>query len=62
MYPPDDGPDRLGCIKENDIEQTTVFVFEAEGQFRSPVNTGDICDGNVQSVPTAIKDQACALR
>ncbi len=52
----------FGITKENDIEQTTAFVFEAEGQFWVPVSTGDICDGNVEGVPAAIKDQACALR
>lgn len=52
----------FGVTKANDIEQTTAFVFEAEGQFWVPVSTGEICDGNVDGVPAAIKDQACALR
>lgn len=52
----------FGITKSNDIEQTTAFVFEAEGQFWVPVSTADICDGNVDGVPATIKDQACALR
>lgn len=52
----------FGITKENNIEQTTAFVFEAEGQFWVPVSTADICDGNVEGVPASIKDQACALR
>lgn len=52
----------FGITKENDIEQTTAFVFEAEGQFWVPVSTADVCDGDVDGVPAAIKDQACALR
>jgi hypothetical protein len=52
----------FGVTKANDIEQTTAFVFEAEGQFWVPVSTSEICDGDVDGVPSAIKDQACALR
>lgn len=52
----------FGITKSNDIEQTTAFVFEAEGQFWIPVSVDDICNGGVDGVPASIKDQACALR
>ena len=52
----------FGITKANDIEQTTAFVFEAEGQFWVPVSVDDICNGGVDGVPASIKDQACALR
>ncbi len=52
----------FGITKSNDIEQTTAFVFEAEGQFWIPVSVDDICNGGVDGVPASIKDQACAPR
>jgi hypothetical protein len=52
----------FGITKANDIEQTTAFVFEAEGPFWVPVSVDDICNGGVDGVPASIKDQACALR
>jgi hypothetical protein len=51
----------FAVTKEADIEQTTAYVFEAEGPFWVRVDQGSICDGDVD-VPAAIKEQACALR
>jgi hypothetical protein len=52
----------FGVTKSNDIEETTAFVFEAEGPMWIPVDVANICDGGVDGVPASIKDQACALR
>lgn len=51
----------FAVTKEADIEQTTAYVFEAEGPMWVRVDQGSICDGDVD-VPASIKDQACALR
>jgi len=51
----------FAITKEADIEQTTAYVFEAEGPFWVRVDQGSVCDGDAD-VPAAIKDQACALR
>jgi hypothetical protein len=53
----------FGITKTGDIEQTTAFVFQAEGPVWALNQLDAICaDGGGADVPPAIKDQACALR
>ena len=48
--------------KSNDIEQTTAFVYQAEGPVWAQKQVDEICSGNDDGIPANIKDQACALR
>ena len=49
--------------KTGDIEQTTAFVFQAEGPVWALNQLDAICaDDSDDNVPDQIKDQACALR
>ena len=52
----------FGITKSGDIEQTTAFVFQAEGQFWVPQDVGSLCQDDAAGWPASIKDQACALR
>ena len=53
----------FGITKTGDIEQTTAFVFQAEGPVWALNQLDAICaDGGGADVPAQIKDQACALR
>jgi hypothetical protein len=51
----------FAVTKEADIEQTTAYVFEAEGPMWVRVDLASICDGDAD-VPDSIEEQACALR
>ncbi len=51
----------FAITKSGDIEQTTAFVYQAEGPTWAENQLDAICaDGS--DVPAKIKDQACALR
>ena len=53
----------FGITKTGDIEQTTAFVFQAEGPVWALNQLDAICaDDSDDNVPDQIKDQACALR
>lgn len=53
----------FGITKTGDIEQTSAFVFQAEGPMWALNQLDAICaDGGGADVPAQIKDQACALR
>ena len=53
----------FGITKSGDIEQTTAFLFQAEGPYWVTKDIGTICGGGADDgIPADIKDQACALR
>jgi hypothetical protein len=53
----------FAITKSGDIEQTTAFVYEAEGPIWAQKQLDVICgDGADDGIPSGIKDQACALR
>ncbi len=53
----------FAITKSGDIEQTTAFVYQAEGPVWAQNQIDAICaDGGGEGVPANIKDQACALR
>ena len=52
----------FAITKSNDIEQTTAFVYQAEGPVWAQKQVDEICSGNDDGIPANIKDQACALR
>ncbi len=53
----------FGITKSGDIEQTTAFLFQAEGPYWVTKDIGTICSGGADDgIPSDIKDQACALR
>lgn len=53
----------FAITKSGDIEQTTAFVYQAEGPVWAQNQIDAICaDGGGADVPASIKDQACALR
>ena len=53
----------FGITKTGEIEQTSAFVFQAEGPMWALNQLDAICaDGGGADVPAQIKDQACALR
>jgi len=54
----------FAITKSNDIEQTTAFVYEAEGPVWAQKQIDAICgdDDDDDDIPSSIKDQACALR
>ena len=52
----------FAITKSNDIEQTTAFVYQAEGPTWAQMQLDSLCDGNPDGAPKTIIDQACALR
>lgn len=52
----------FAITKSGDIEQTTAFVYEAEGPVWAQKQLDSLCDGNPDAAPQSIIDQACALR
>lgn len=53
----------FGITKSGDIQQTTAFLFQAEGPYWVTKDIGSICSGGPDDgIPASIKDQACALR
>lgn len=52
----------FGITKTGDIEQTTAFVYEAEGPIWALKQTDAICGDDDDDIPASLKDQACALR
>ncbi len=53
----------FAITKSGDIEQTTAFVYQAEGPVWAQNQLDAICaDGGGADVPATIRDQACALR
>lgn len=52
----------FAITKSNDIEQTTAYVYQAEGPMWVQKQTDSICNGNPDAAPQSIVDQACALR
>ncbi len=52
----------FAITKSNDIEQTTAFVYQAEGPAWAQMQLDSLCDGNPDGAPQKIIDQACALR
>ncbi len=52
----------FAITKSNDIEQTTAFVYEAEGPVWAQKQIDAICGDDDDDIPSNIKDQACALR
>lgn len=52
----------FAITKSNDIEQTTAFVYQAEGPVWAQKQVDVLCDGNADGAPKTIIDQACALR
>jgi len=53
----------FAITKSGDVEQTTAFVYQAEGAVWAQNQIDAICaDGGGEGVPASIKDQACALR
>ncbi len=62
-YECDDGWAIVFAItKSGDIEQTTAFVYEAEGPVWAQKQLDSLCNGNPDGAPQKIIDQACALR
>ncbi len=52
----------FAITKSNDIEQTTAFVYQAEGPIWAQKQLDALCGGNADGAPQSIIDQACALR
>lgn len=53
----------FAITKSGDIEQTTAYVYQAEGPVWALNQLDALCaDGGGADVPAQIKDQACALR
>jgi hypothetical protein len=52
----------FAITKSNDIEQTTAFVYQAEGPVWAQKQLDSLCSGNADGAPQTIVDQACALR
>jgi hypothetical protein len=54
----------FGITKTGDIEQTTAFVYEAEGPNWALKQQDVICGdgGDDDGIPASLKDQLCALR
>lgn len=53
----------FAITKSGDVEQTTAYVYQAEGPAWALNQLDAICaDGGGADVPSEIKDQACALR
>lgn len=52
----------FAITKSGDIEQTTAFVYQAEGPVWAQMQLDSLCNGNPDGAPQKITDQACALR
>ena len=52
----------FGITKTGDIEQTTAFVYQAEGPAWALKQADAICSDDDDDIPASLKDQACALR
>lgn len=53
----------FAITKTNDVEQTTAYLYQAEGPSWALNQLDAVCaDGGGADVPASIKDQACALR
>lgn len=52
----------FAITKSNDIEQTTAYVYQAEGPMWVQKQNDSLCNGNPDGAPQSIIDQACALR
>ena len=53
----------FGITKTGDIEQTTAFLYQAEGPAWALNQLDVVCgDDSDDDVPAQLKDQACALR
>lgn len=53
----------FAITSQNNIQQTTAFVFEAEGPQWVPQTLDSLCSGgNPNGAPETITSQACALR
>lgn len=53
----------FAITKTNDIEQTTAYLYQAEGPNWALNQLDAVCaDGGGADVPASLKEQACALR
>jgi hypothetical protein len=52
----------FAITKSGDIEQTTAFVYQAEGPTWAQKQLDGLCSDNADGAPQSIIDQACALR
>lgn len=52
----------FAITKSGDIEQTTAFVYQAEGPVWAQKQLDALCSDNADGAPQSIIDQACALR
>ena len=52
----------FAITKSGDIEQTTAFVYQADGPVWAQKQLDALCGGNADGAPQSIIDQACALR
>ena len=52
----------FAITKSGDIEQTTAFVYQAEGPIWAQKQLDALCADNADGAPQSIIDQACALR
>ena len=53
----------FAITKTNDIEQTTAYLYQAEGPAWALNQLDAVCaEGGGADVPANLKDQACALR
>jgi hypothetical protein len=52
----------FAITKSGDIEQTTAFVYQAEGPAWAQKQLDALCSDNADGAPQSIIDQACALR
>jgi hypothetical protein len=52
----------FAITKSGDIEQTTAFVYQAEGPVWAQKQLDGLCSDNADGAPQSIIDQACALR
>ena len=50
-------------VNDGGVEETQVYLFEAEGQFWALQQRDAVCaDGGGEGVPSALRDELCALR
>ena len=53
----------FAITSQNNIQQTTAYVYEAEGPMWVPQTLDSLCSsGNPNGAPESITSQACALR
>jgi hypothetical protein len=52
----------FAITKSGDVEQTTAYVYQAEGPVWALNQLDALCSDDASDVPANIKDQACALR